>query len=446
MRVPSRQSLVRDPPAPDAGGALRRYHELDGLRGAMMLLGVALHAAVAYLQTPLGDLWPFKDPHTHPGFDALVALLHTFRMPVFFALAGFFGALLHEQRGGRHMVRNRAQRVLVPLVVGWIVLFPLSVAGFAFAQMGGTLDAAGRAVRYAASTAAFADLQLLHLWFLSDLLLYYAVALLACRLARLVPEAGRRVAVDGFGRLLRHWYAPLALAVPTLLTLIPMRSGMLETPGTFLRPPASIAAHGVFFAFGWMLYLRRDLLPGMTTRAWGLTLAGLGLFPVHALAVVHLAALPSRAVHTAAITSLAATIWLFVFGLIGLSTRYLTHPRPVLRYLADASYWFYLAHLPLVAWGAGLLGTLSWPAGIKYVTLLTAVLATCGITYDLAVRPTALGALLNGRRYPRGLPLLVRSGAWRAGRRNGDATAASSGPDSGASPVGRVGRPADVQP
>lgn len=383
----------------------KRYHELDSLRGCMMMLGVALHSAVAYMQTPLGELWPYKDPQSHFGFDVFVALLHTFRMPVFFALAGFFAALLYDQRGVRSMIRNRTQRVLGPLLVGWIVIFPLTVAGFAFARMGGTADAPFAAIRYVTSVAVLEHLQLLHLWFLLDLLIYYAAALLIARLIGSVPHAARRRLADGFGWLLRRWYAPLLLAVPTALTLVPMQSGMLETPGTFQRPLATLAADGIFFAFGWLLYVRRELLPIMVDHAWRRTLAGCALFPVHGLAVARLAERPGGLAHTVAIVSLAGMIGLFVFGLTGLFMRYLAQPSPLRRYLADASYWFYLVHLPLVAWGSGLLGSLPWPAGVKYAVLLSAVVAVCWATYDLAVRPTLIGVFLNGRRYPRGLRL-----------------------------------------
>src|SRR4030095_15967394 len=95
---------------------------LDALRGVMMLVGIYLHAAVAY--SAYGS-WPWK-AGAFPGIsDVSLGLLHAFRMPVFYVLAGFFAALLYERRGPRGFVRNRVIRVLVPFAVGWAVLFPL---------------------------------------------------------------------------------------------------------------------------------------------------------------------------------------------------------------------------------------------------------------------------------------------------------------------------------
>ena len=60
---------VSDPPG--------RFHSLDALRAAMMLLGLVLHAMASYVTVPLGDAWPFKDAHTTRAFELpLLSLIH----------------------------------------------------------------------------------------------------------------------------------------------------------------------------------------------------------------------------------------------------------------------------------------------------------------------------------------------------------------------------------
>ena len=41
-------------------------------------------------------------------------------------------------------------------------------------------------------------------------------------------------------------------------------------------------------------------------------------------------------------------MWGFVLGFLGLFTRFCQRPNAWGRYLADASYWIYLVHLPVV--------------------------------------------------------------------------------------------------
>ena len=89
-----------------------------------------------------------------------------------------------------------------------------------------------------------------------------------------------------------------------------------------------------------------------------------------------------------------------MFGLLGLYRRHLARPAPVARYLAGASFWVYLVHLPIVGLiQADLLGT-PIPPEAKFALVLTLTLALGLASYHVLVRPTALGRLLGGRGRP----------------------------------------------
>lgn len=66
-----------------------------------MLLGLVFHSAASFAAAPLGLGWKYKDSETSIVFDVFVFLIHVFRMPIFFIIAGFFAALLYYQRGRR---------------------------------------------------------------------------------------------------------------------------------------------------------------------------------------------------------------------------------------------------------------------------------------------------------------------------------------------------------
>ena len=70
------------------------------------------------------------------------------------------------------------------------------------------------------------------------------------------------------------------------------------------------------------------------------------------------------------------------------------------RYLADASYWVYLVHLPLVMAGQVLVLAAPWPWFVKLGAVVASVTAISLLSYELLVRHTFLGRLLNGRRVP----------------------------------------------
>jgi peptidoglycan/LPS O-acetylase OafA/YrhL len=97
----------------------------------------------------------------------------------------------------------------------------------------------------------------------------------------------------------------------------------------------------------------------------------------------------------------AASMWLWTFGLIGAALHFIRAERPKVRYLADSSYWLYIVHLPLIVALEAIVAKWPVPAEVKLVLVVAAGVAIMLATYRWLVRPTFIGALLNGRRYPR---------------------------------------------
>src|SRR3954468_19557730 len=108
----------------------KRYHALESLRAWMMLLGLWFHASCSYTTLPI--VWIYKDPATSRLLDAPLLLLHVFRMPIFFLLAGFFARFSWQRSGTTPFLRNRAKRILLPFAVSWPILFIVSRAGYVY--------------------------------------------------------------------------------------------------------------------------------------------------------------------------------------------------------------------------------------------------------------------------------------------------------------------------
>jgi peptidoglycan/LPS O-acetylase OafA/YrhL len=366
-----------------------REPAFDALRAAMLLSLLALHAAVPYMTTPLGALWPIQDRSTHFAFDILVAFLHTFRIPLLFFVAGYFAASLYLRRGAKAFVVHRSRRIALPLVAAWLVTAPLTIAAFRAGAATGRAPDASPASLPLAQIAG--QLQWFHLWFLFDLLLYYAAACALVPLVRRLPERAKDRGLRAVDAFYRHPWAPLLAAPLTALTLLPMTSGMLETPGSFARPPATLLANGVFVLAGWGLYLRREVVAALPARAWSRVLWGVVLFAGWLALLVRLEAGEARA-HLPAIALLAAACWFLVLGLAGVFVRHFARPRAATRHLADASYWCYLAHLPVVVWCAVGLAGIDWPGGVKYALVLLATTTACLGTYALGMRALHRGS------------------------------------------------------
>jgi len=101
----------------------RRRHDLDALRGFAMLLGIALHASLAFFPA----FWAVQDSKVDQGglYDEFFNAVHGFRMPLFFLLSGFITTMVWRRRGLGSLVRQRVTRVFIPLAIGAVTIVPL---------------------------------------------------------------------------------------------------------------------------------------------------------------------------------------------------------------------------------------------------------------------------------------------------------------------------------
>src|SRR5687768_4203369 len=107
--------------SPHPVSASDRLHGLDALRGGALLLGVVLHASLAYFPFPL---WIVPDTAGSPVASGVLFVIHLFRMTTFFLLAGLFGHMLLTRKGLRGFIKDRLARIASPLFGLWWVIFP----------------------------------------------------------------------------------------------------------------------------------------------------------------------------------------------------------------------------------------------------------------------------------------------------------------------------------
>jgi glucan biosynthesis protein C len=364
-----------------------RYHALDALRAAMMFLGIYLHAAAAY--SPHGD-WHIKPPQVTTALDYTIAWIHVFRMPVFYVMAGFFAALLLARYGLARAAQNRFVRIAVPLVVGCILLYP--VLAFVLA-----LDRVGlpKALEYILSGRFLTRAHPMHLWFLEYLLVLYVLGIVV---VIVVPRGVWARLAAPFRSTMHSVWAPLPLVGVSLLALLPMTWAGLEDPPGFIPEPRIVVAYGIPFAFGWLLYVNADLLDVLRRRAWLYTAAAILASLVY-LGLLYFVAQRGWNFY-AARTAHALAMWCLIFGVTGLFLRYLADYSALRRYLCDSSYFLYIAHLPLLVALQIPLLAVPLPPLAKVALVLAATIAVLLPAYRYSVRPTIIGAVLNGRRYP----------------------------------------------
>ncbi len=383
---------------PNSGS--ERLHALDNLRAVMMWLGIVLHVAVIYMVIPLPIPW--HDLQSSRWADFLVLLIHNFRMPLFFILAGFFVALLVQKQGLRGMLRNRLLRLGLPFVLLWPVLFitcGLLALLFVHRMLRGTwgIDPALIPPR-----EDMPKWNTMHLWFLWMLLWFGVLTAVFTPLARMTPVSVQNALSQAFERLAGSAWGFAALALPLATVGSYYKDGIVVINGAFIPPLAEWLHNGVFYVFGLTLFAHRAALLALYQRRCSVyAAAGLVFF-----AVVYLLFERQRG-HLETVSNFPfwfalaynCSTWLGSFALMGLFLRFFGRQSAVLDYLAQSSYWVYLVHFPAtIAFGALLYGV-PLPALAKMAINITACTAFSLLTYHLFVRSTPLGSLLNGRRH-----------------------------------------------
>ncbi len=367
----------------------RRYYAIDHLRTGMMFVVMFGHPLLPYVTVPRS----FKDPSTHPAFDAMAIFLYAFAMQAFFVTAGFAAALLLERKGSGGLWRNRFSRIFLPLLVAYILLTPLMRGAYDFAKTvvefesisaGWAVFAAGEWLRWS---------KLYHLWFLLSLLLFTGLAVTGLWLIRRFNVSERLAGwtasqLEGYGGILR---------LGILASLMTVPSYIVET-GSGTHWSMQITLFG-YFALGWFLYGEQQIIDSWRSRWRQMLMVVLVALPVCVWGSrARLFAEDSIDVSMGIVAGIAnATVGLaMTVALVGWFHTRLDRPTRVGESLGRASYWVYLIHFPIVVAAGGIVVVLDAPAVVKYLATLAIAIPIIALSYYLLVLRTPLRYSIAG--------------------------------------------------
>ncbi|WP_161981625.1 acyltransferase family protein [Aurantiacibacter suaedae] len=365
-----------------------RFHALDGARAIMLLLGIPFHTAAMY---SLRGGWLVDAQEPSHLASLITALVHSFRMPGFFILAGFFAAMLLARRSAGQWLTNRFKRLLVPfassllLLGGWEVYWMGASAGLE------------PAAAFAWTLEKFPGRWINHRWFLIVLFAY-------CTLTAAVHAA------PAIGAGLRAVWRRLGPArLPLLLVALPIAAQYLTAELGTLLPRGELRVNlqrtvmfAPYFLIGVLAFADGGLSRVVFRPKLAIRIAGALLLLAYCVLTLAfrdflaITGLPRDLTRPLAF-SVTALAGVFVSALFYYFVgKVFATGRATVRYFVAASLVIYLFHevflLPLgVAFRL-----VDWPASVEMLLIVAATLAGTVLIFEVIRRFSWLSFLFNG--------------------------------------------------
>tara|TARA_B100001113_G_scaffold351184_1_gene349751 strand:+ start:132 stop:1283 length:1152 start_codon:yes stop_codon:yes gene_type:complete len=312
-----------------------RFHSLDFLRALALLMGVLIHVLMLFLE-------PADGSEPRLGASVIFIWIHTWRMPLFMLLAGFFTAFSLAKRDVGNYALNRLIRLGAPILLLWSVIPAIDEAATELFKIPELISWLFYDVPF--------TLRLDHLWFLYYLLLFYGVLLL---LESINPKIFSFIA-DYKLSLTRV----LILWLPILILLSPVNK---PTGGIFGDIPATFGEVHIgsmlfmasFFIIGIQIHKNPHFLESLKQmRFWLPSLIVSSLIPIGLLGWGGFKDEPfafSGPLEMWIVNGLAGSATLLlVLSIMGLAMHRISSSGQMLRWLVKLSYPIYVFHLMFV--------------------------------------------------------------------------------------------------
>ena len=334
--------------------AYQRRHDIDWLRVIAIGLLLVYHIAVGF-QPWAGFIGFIISNESLESLWVPMSALNVWRIPLLFFVSGMGVSFAMRKRNWKELIKERAQRILLPFLFGMVCIVPLHLLIWQ--------NYYDRPFEY--------FLNPIHLWFLGNIFIY--VLVLSPLFFYLKGNEGGKMQKI-LSRIFSH---PLGL----VLVMIPfVAEAMIINPISFEY--YAMNTHGflvglIAFLSGFCFIYAGESFTN-TVKKWKWVLLALAVI----LYLFRLLELELMAPNY--LISIESNLW--VFAVMGVGFSYLNRPSRVLDYLSQAVYPVYIIHMVFLYLASSLIFPLEIPAWIHFVMVILFTGLGCIVTYEFLIR------------------------------------------------------------
>jgi peptidoglycan/LPS O-acetylase OafA/YrhL len=374
-----------------------RQAYLDWLRILAVLCVLFFHSAMPYVAE---WSWHIKNKETSNMLLEFNDFTHRFRMPLLFFISGTVSYYMLQRRSGGSFIGLRFRRLFIPLLMGMLIIVPPQIYMERLTQgFKGNFWSFYPTV-FTTGTYPKGNLSWHHLWFICYLLVYDIV--FAPVFVWLISGKGKALLQKA------NW-----MAKGTFIYLLIIPGVLVYTFMVMKFPETNMLVNDYAFLLYWLFYVLAGFIcianPAFMdslerNRRTSLTIAFIGTLLINylrwnKLEPWHVYTDFKLAVGTYVFLAVSAVVaWMWVFAIVGYGKKYLNRKSPVLPYLNEAVYPFYILHQTVIVILTYYLMQTPDGVGLKYFfTVIVTFVISMGI-FHLFIRPFGVMRFLFGMK------------------------------------------------
>lgn len=366
---------------------------MDSLRAILMSLGVVLHTAEIY---SVSKDWYISDPNNSIVFDFLYQVIHVFRLPAFFIIAGFFAVFSIQKYGISEFIKLRVTRIGVPLISTGIIFNSITSVFFFYYHKQYMPEFNFIITKLIPATWLNWE-WVYHLWFLIFYIIYFIVGSFAYLLIVKLSQKSRSMLNTFINLIFKN--GRFLLILPTFYFFFRFL-GMLF-PDFFytyifgLHKLISIFYYGIFFFWGMTLFTKKHLLEEFVNlKIWHLVVFAASLSVI----AIGDSESPNIVLKISYWYAYDIVVWFLCNLTFYLFYKFLNKSSKLFLYLSEASYSIYLFHYLITAVLGFVLIDINIPSTVKFfIVIIMSFGLTLMIHHFLILKYSVLSFMFNGK-------------------------------------------------